>query len=763
MRPVASISTQVTRTPSSARGFPAWLGEALILIVLLVAWGAGAVAARRELTPYTLDLTQPKLNSTFNLFGFNDLERNAEFAYRWTSSYVFVQLPSAYHLTPSYLATMRLQAGMPHPNPLTFLGNEQPLVSVTPTNDFRVYHLLMPPAPPNDANLRLALQTEPRMLAGDSRLLGVVMTSLELRGLPATDWPVLLVLPLGLALLWALARWRGAGPGGALLLCGPLAAVLLALYLFVRPAPLAYFTLAAWSLGAAAVATLLARESLVRLGLALLGTLVSFSGMLWASWLSDDAFISFRYAQNFVAGNGLVYNPGERVEGYTNFLYTLLVALLLRLGGDPVYWTYLSGVGFALALVLLTYGLAGRLLGPRWAFVAALLVATSQSLLLHSARGGGLETALFALLLLGAVAVYLRGLGASGPRPPAPRWMLLAGVLLALATLTRPEGALLLAIASLHYGSHDLTWADLRQPGALVRRKLGLAALIGPYLLIVVPFFLWRYSYYGDLLPNTFYAKTGGGLRAVPRGLEYSWGFAQTMGGPLLLLGFGGLIADWRGALRGWRGYLLLLLGMYTAYIVAVGGDHFRGERFFVPLVALFAIMVADGLAQLVRWALARPTLRLATPALVVLLLSGYSVYALGRTRSIDTIIQGMDESVWIWRELGWWMADHAGPDESIAVTGAGAIAYYGQHPTIDMLGLTDRHIARVEVADMGAGTAGHEKRDPAYVLNVRRPTYIPDLWQDYFTDRAALRANYAMIVIKTRYGRELVLWKRRS
>ena len=54
------------------------------------------------------------------------------------------------------------------------------------------------------------------------------------------------------------------------------------------------------------------------------------------AWVCDDSFISFRYALNLIEGSGLVYNPGERVEGYSNLLWTLLVALWMRLGADPV-------------------------------------------------------------------------------------------------------------------------------------------------------------------------------------------------------------------------------------------------------------------------------------------------------------------------------------------------------------------------------------------------------------------------------------------
>ena len=61
-------------------------------------------------------------------------------------------------------------------------------------------------------------------------------------------------------------------------------------------------------------------------------------------WTCDDAFISFRYARNLVRGNGLVFNVGEAVEGYTNFLWTLGVAVGMLLGVEPTTWTVVAGL-----------------------------------------------------------------------------------------------------------------------------------------------------------------------------------------------------------------------------------------------------------------------------------------------------------------------------------------------------------------------------------------------------------------------------------
>ena len=425
---------------------------------------------------------------------------------------------------------------------------------------------------------------------------------------------------------------------------------------------------------------------------------------------------------------------------------TMIAALVLALGGDLVLWSYLSGMIFALALTFLVWALANRLIGSPWGLLAGVIVATHQGMLLYTARGAGLETGFFALLTLLAVWAYL------------DQRLLWVGGLLALASLTRPEGVLLFALT---FG-HALASRTIDDRGRLrfdFAAYRGLLPLLAAYLLIFVPYFAWRFDYYGDLLPNTFYAKTGGGLRAIGRGLRYAGGFALTMGGPLLLLGLLWPKGNWLAHLRGWRGYLLMIVGVYSAYIVAVGGDHFRGERFFVPLVALFALLLSGGVATLVEWLPKRG--QIFAQIVVAIVLIPLATMALWRIVPDDYNIRGLDESVWIWRDLGDWMAQNTPPEASIAATGAGAIAFYGQRETIDLHGLTDRHIARVEMPEMGSGVAGHEKADPEYVLNERQPTYIPQMWEDYFGGEDVLLDRYELITVQTPAGRMMELWQR--
>jgi len=60
-------------------------------------------------------------------------------------------------------------------------------------------------------------------------------------------------------------------------------------------------------------------------------TLLVIHGLTFG-FVVDDAFISFRYAQNLLDGHGLVFNPGEQVEGYSNLLWILLTSFGMKLG-----------------------------------------------------------------------------------------------------------------------------------------------------------------------------------------------------------------------------------------------------------------------------------------------------------------------------------------------------------------------------------------------------------------------------------------------
>jgi hypothetical protein len=283
---------------------------------------------------------------------------------------------------------------------------------------------------------------------------------------------------------------------------------------------------------------------------------------------TDDAYISYRYARNLLAGAGLVYNAGEYVEGMTNLLWTLLVALGLAFTGEAKAVGWALGVASGAALLVLTwvYACTGLPRAQRFAGGAAAWLVLA-SLPFAYWTSSGMETPLFAALVTATLAADARG------RPG------LAVGAAFLATATRPEGALAAAAV---FG-----WRVLRDWPAQGARALRAPAA---YAVLVLALTLFRVAYYGSPVPNTFYAKVGG----VPplRGFYYVLGF--WVGGPALLL-VPASFALARDA-RAWPA--LAFAALLCAYVVAVGGDAFPYARFLVPLLpALAAFAVRGALA----------------------------------------------------------------------------------------------------------------------------------------------------------------------
>lgn len=742
--------------------------EYLMLGLLVSFCVAYLVTAQQKPIRYTLEDERDGLEGN----GWYGVERDENGTYRWSAGSGEVYLPLRHNSGRSYVMVLTAQSLHPAgPQPIRFFLNDAVIAEVFPDNAARTYRLLLMPSQ-GDARMRVRLTTTPFFPVDDKRELGLLVSHLHIQNLPTPD-PVLIAGgTIGLLGLWGLTRRRAGRRETLVIVAGHALALALATTWY-RPGPLPLLWLVAPTLAAAALSVVVARATLARIGLAALVALVGYSSIIWPAAFTDDAFISFHYARNLVTGHGLVFNPGERVEGYTNFLWTMLAALTIWLGGDPVFWSFAAGVIIGLAIVLLTYRVAALVVDPRWGLAAALLAAGSQSLLVYTARGAGMETGLFTLLMLVGSGIYLSMLLAN--HSDRTRRYALAGVIFALAALTRPEGGMVFGLTLGH--ALLVAVSGGLQPGGsrahAVRMALRAALpLAVSFLALFAPYFLWRMWYYGNPLPNTFYAKTGGGIQQWLRGLDYAIDFAFVFGGPLLLIAaaapFVGLAdrslakGEWHRLLMTPAGYLWIVCLIYTAYIIYVGGDHFPGERFFVPIVPFLAMLIILGASALMT-ILFRQHPRWMTHTAVVVAIVAAALVGLNRGEAFERRVVGNDESVWIWADLGLWLNQNTLPDASVAAAGIGAIAYYSQRETIDLHGLTDRHIARVVVDGMGSGAAGHEKRDPEYVLNVRKPTYIPQFWEDYFGGAGVLRKNYELIDIRTKRGYNVYLWKKLS
>ncbi len=390
-----------------------------------------------------------------------------------------------------------------------------------------------------------------------------------------------------------------------------------------------------------------------------------------------------------------MWNPGERVEGYSDFLLVVVLAGFHRLGADLVLVGRALSALAGVACVVLTGALARRLLpgAPLAAAGAALVVAANPYVAAWG--GGGLETTEFAALALGAaLPVTARAL-------TARRFALASALALALA-LTRPEGvAVYVALTIAVFASAR---GELRERLAALAPGAALFAVAG------AAYFAWRVWYFGDWLPNTFYAKSGFTARHALRGLEYLWGFAQNwfvwLEVPLALIGF---YTSWR------RGELVVpvLLAALVAIVIGVGGDGLPMYRFLVPAIPFLALLAAVGAS-----ALARPAWALAALGCVCAL----SCFPRPDVQYV-LMVEQRDFEIPAWRAAGQSLGKALAPDALVAAVPIGALGWYSDLPILDMVGLTDRAIARAPIAT-GSGWAGHEKHDGAYVL-ARKPDAI--------------------------------------
>ncbi|MBX7057750.1 MAG: hypothetical protein K1X75_06755 [Leptospirales bacterium] len=216
-------------------------------------------------------------------------------------------------------------------------------------------------------------------------------------------------------------------------------------------------------------------------------------------WLCDDAFISFRYARNLLRYGELAFNRGERVEGYTNFLWTVLLSGGMALGVAPETFSIAMGIAAYALLLWLSAQTAQQVLGRHW-LLAVLPLVVHQHLSLFATSG--LETMAFTLFVSAALFDFSLG--------RAPLWR--GFLLLALAGLLRPDAMALYGGALAGMLLQALRTAPGSRPAvrraAAAGEALRLLRLQAPAMLLFAAYWIWRWQYFGALFPNTFYAKS---------------------------------------------------------------------------------------------------------------------------------------------------------------------------------------------------------------------------------------------------------------
>lgn len=302
---------------------------------------------------------------------------------------------------------------------------------------------------------------------------------------------------------------------------------------------------------------------------------------LFVAWdfTADDSYISFRYAENLAAGHGLTYNPndGNPVEGYTNFLWVMIMVVPHLLGMNPVILSKILGVMLFLCLIsamflFITYRTGSRM----WGYFTIVPFLLLPSTYFHTVSG--METILYCFLIL---LLFISGYEVLWRKVDSPLGLLITiPFLVLLAGLTRPEGLLpgtcvliLTYFSTKGKSRNKFLWATF-------------AILVAPGLI----YFLWRYLYFGWLLPNTFYVKFGqpfDGIEWFSRSISSLVGFIV-----ITILAHIILARQKRNNLLALLLYIIFLIAAILPYLMSNLMMNYMNRFLFHVLPVIFVILV---------------------------------------------------------------------------------------------------------------------------------------------------------------------------
>lgn len=466
------------------------------------------------------------------------------------------------------------------------------------------------------------------------------------------------------------------------------------------------------------------REKSGRIAWGILGASLGVWGFLAlrTNFLIDDAFISFRYAKLWAETGVPTYEPTTQppVEGYSNFLWVVLLRIAHGLGSSLETASRILSVLFGAGTILLLWRFLrerGLAAGPL--AVGCFALAASPPFAVWTT--GGLETASFGFFLFAAFLALIRPAGFS------ERWQgALAGLLGLAVALSRAEGFVwVLVIAA-------CSWLTLgRATGGSALRKQRFVPYFLIYLLGYGAFLLWRQSVYGEWMANTAHAKAGLSYEVFLRGLKTTASYLLILITPLAVLvalPFSVRAADDRRALAvGVTGMFLAGLG----YNTLVGGDWMPFFRFLAPLTPFLAILAAlvASCCRASTWSMGGfvavgmlPLFDIVLSPRAILeplyfrgfVLSSYETEQQRWAKGIENLEAFSD----IGRALG----QIATPEDSITFGAIGAIGWYSGLKIHDRNGLVDREVARRPKADANK-SAGHDKQVSRAFFLEREPT----------------------------------------
>ncbi len=410
----------------------------------------------------------------------------------------------------------------------------------------------------------------------------------------------------------------------------------------------------------------------------------------------EDCYITFRYVENFIAGKGLVYNTGERVEGYSDFLWLMLLAFFRWLGFSPIIISRILGLVSTVLLLWVAsyYSLKKKQRKIEWIYLATPLLIFFNPML-HYHHGRGLETSFYAFLFIWAAFSFKRRNYAN------------SSIAFAAMALLRPEGFIYFWLV-LPMLFMDIKYSRTEKfPYSLPLVRL---RFFVPYLLIVGSFFIWRLSYYGRLFPNSVYAKTepfnflwNPSLHDL---LQFiiSWSYIPVFA---LLAVFTYHKEEWEIQ----RSLLIpmLLGGGVLFFTIAVGKVQAEPFQHYIPLIPIIILLLQEFLRAMKMRVdnnlpliigffvifqilnlytsnnLDSPKTRLHSRTFQYLFSWNFPARISWYFDTMPSLLNG---------DAGKWCKQNLPPDSIIAADQIGQLGYYSGHRILDILGITDKEFA---------------------------------------------------------------------
>lgn len=439
------------------------------------------------------------------------------------------------------------------------------------------------------------------------------------------------------------------------------------------------------------------------------------------STYADDAYIHLRFAHHIASGEGIVWNIGEApVEGSTSFLYLLMIASIEMLGIQPIWILPYISVLSSILLLVNTFILLQVLNRNNLPINLTVTVMFSLFPPIMTWSISGLEVMLYAFAILFCTTLYILY-----RKNIVPSYAV--GFVFAITAFIRPE-CLLLFIATILYEVGTTYFSkDQKYKPCFI---LGVS-----FLSIYLPVFLWKWNYFGYPFPNTYYAKTGGGMIQLLGGIDYLKTQLIENFIPAGLLGALYLATIKKDEFFFEKLYVLFLLLASWGIVVINGGDYMGTARFLTPTISLLYILGSIGITVILS--------RFKKSILQFSFLGILLILAYVDWRSTAPILEDLSQQSFPNATIGYKpkytittpefvmvgkvLKDVAETGQSIALVPIGAIGYYSELTVYDMVGLVDVTIAHEPFAEeyiLNSWTPGHDKGNGSYILSLN-PTYI--------------------------------------